>query len=93
MFGHPDSRKFLQGHHTTLGMGQLVHCGDNAAAEGLFGMLKRERVNRCRYLPVDDARAEILDHIEGETTPASSAGSMPSPAGVSILTQPSTRSG
>ena len=37
---------------------------DNAAAEGFFGMLKRERVNRRRYLTQAEARADIFDYIE-----------------------------
>ena len=40
------------------------HCGDNAPAEGFFGMLKRERVNRRRYLTVRDARSDVFDDIE-----------------------------
>jgi len=39
-------------------------CADNAAAEGFFGMLKRERVNRRRYQTHADARADIFDYIE-----------------------------
>lgn len=45
-------------------MSDVGHCGDNAPAEGFFGMLKRERVNRRRYLTVADARADVFDYIE-----------------------------
>ena len=37
---------------------------DNAAAEGFFGRLKRERVNRRKYLTRAEARADIFDYIE-----------------------------
>jgi len=37
---------------------------DNAAAEGFFGMLKRERVNRRNYRTRDEARSDIFDYIE-----------------------------
>lgn len=40
------------------------HCGDNAAAEGFFGKLKRERVHRRRYLLLAEARADVFDYIE-----------------------------
>jgi putative transposase len=39
-------------------------CADNAAFEGFFGMLKRERVNRCHYETHAQARADIFDCIE-----------------------------
>jgi putative transposase len=32
--------------------------------EGFFGMLKRERVHRRRYLTLADARADVFDYIE-----------------------------
>jgi len=37
---------------------------DNAACEGFFGMLKRERVNRRHYETHTEARADIFDYIE-----------------------------
>ena len=45
-------------------MSAVGHCGDNAAAEGFFGMLKRERVNRRRYQTLAEARTEVFDYIE-----------------------------
>ena len=39
-------------------------CADNALAEGFFGMLKRERVNRRRYFTRAEARSDIFDYIE-----------------------------
>jgi len=45
-------------------MSEVGHCGDNAAAEGFFGMLKRERVHRRRYLSIVDAKSDVFDYIE-----------------------------
>ena len=45
-------------------MSAVGHCADNAAAEGFFGMLKRERINRRRYHTVADVRADVFDYIE-----------------------------
>ena len=39
-------------------------CAHNAAAESFFGLLKRERVNRRRYITRADARADVFDYIE-----------------------------
>ncbi len=44
-----DYQRFLHGHNLICSMSAVGHCGDNAAAEGFFGLLKRERVNRRRY--------------------------------------------
>ena len=40
------------------------NCYDNAVVESFFGVLKRERVNRRRYLNPDEARADIFHYIE-----------------------------
>ena len=45
-------------------MSAVGHCADNALAEGFFGLLKRERINRRRYLTVAEARADVFDYIE-----------------------------
>jgi putative transposase len=45
-------------------MSAVGHCGDNAAAEGFFGMLKRERVHRQRYSTLASARSAFFDCIE-----------------------------
>ena len=44
--------------------GTVGSCYDNAAAESFFGLLKRERVNRRRYVTRAEARADIFDYIE-----------------------------
>ena len=45
-------------------MGAVGHCGDNAACEGFFGLLNRERVYRTTYPILDVARADVLEYIE-----------------------------
>ena len=52
-------QQFLKDHNITLSMSGVGHCADNAPAEGFFGMLKRERVNRRRYRTVAEARAVL----------------------------------
>jgi putative transposase len=44
-------------------MSRVGSCADNAAAEGFFGLLKRERVNRKRYQTRAEARNDVFDDI------------------------------
>lgn len=69
-------QQFLADHHI-VSMSDVDHCGDNAAAEGFFGRLKRERVHRRRYLTLAEARTDVFDYIERFHNRSSSAGSMP----------------
>ncbi len=63
-FTSGDYQRFLKGHNLTCSMSGVGSCADNAACEGFFGMLKRERVNRRRYQTHAEARADIFDYIE-----------------------------
>jgi putative transposase len=63
-FTSEEYQRFLQGHNLTCSMSRVGSCADNAAAESFFGLLKRERVNRRRYLTRAEARADIFDYIE-----------------------------
>ncbi len=45
-FTNGEYQRFLAGHNLTCSMSGVGSCVDNAVAEGFFGMLKRERVNR-----------------------------------------------
>ena len=84
---------FLKDHHLTLSMSAVGHCDDNAPAEGFFGMLKRERVNRRRYRTVRDARSDVFDYIERFHNPRIQR-RLDSPVrGISTLTQPSAKTG
>ncbi|CEH85037.1 transposase (fragment) [Xanthomonas citri pv. citri] len=42
-------------------MSAVGHCGDNAACEGLFGMLKRKRIYRTKYPTLDAARTDVFE--------------------------------
>lgn len=63
-FTSDEYQRFLKGHNVVCSMSGVGSCADNAAAEGFFGMLKRERVNRRRYRTRAEARADIFDYIE-----------------------------
>jgi len=59
-----DFRSELTKHGIECSMSGIGNCYDNAAVESFFGVLKRERVNRRRYLDRDEARADIFHYIE-----------------------------
>ena len=86
-------QQFLKDHHITLSMSDVGHCGDNAPAEGFFGMLKRERVNRRRYLTVADARSDVFDYIERFHNPRIQRRLDSLDREFSTLTQPSVKTG
>lgn len=55
---------FLKDQNLVSSMSAIGHCGDNAACEGFFGMLKRERVRRRKYQTRAQARSDVFDYIE-----------------------------
>jgi putative transposase len=63
-FRSSDYQRFLKRNTLICSMSAVGHCGDNAACEGFFGMLKRERTNHRRYRTRDEARADVFDYIE-----------------------------
>jgi putative transposase len=63
-FTSGEYQRFLKGHNLICSMSDVGSCADNAAMEGFFGMLKRERVNRRIYQTRAEARADIFDYIE-----------------------------
>jgi len=63
-FTSDEYNRFLKGHNLVCSMSRVGSCADNAACEGFFGMLKRERVNRNQYLDRREARADVFDYIE-----------------------------
>lgn len=63
-FTSDEYQRFLADHNLICSMSAVGHCGDNAAVEGFFGMLKRERVNRAKYFTVSQARSDVFDYIE-----------------------------
>jgi putative transposase len=63
-FTSDEYQHFLAAHHITCSMSAVGSCADHAAAESVFGLLKRERVNRRQYRTRAEARADIFDYIE-----------------------------
>lgn len=63
-FRSDDYQRFLTQNTLICSMSAAGHCGDNAACEGFFGVLKRERTNRKFYRTMDIAKADIFDYIE-----------------------------
>jgi putative transposase len=59
-----DFRRLLEERGIECSMSGKGNCYDNAVVESFFGLLKRERVNRTRYLTRDEARADVFDYIE-----------------------------
>ena len=58
-FTNVEYQQFLKDHRIVSSMSDVGHCGEraayNAAAEGFFGNLKRERVYRRRHLTLAEA--------------------------------------
>ena len=86
-------QQFLKDHNLTLSMSAVGHCGDNAPAEGFFGMLKRERINRRRYRTLAQARADVFDYIERFHNPRIQRRIDSLTEGKSALTQLSAKTG
>jgi len=63
-FRSSDYQRFLKRNTLICSMSAVGHCGDNAACEGFFGMLKRERTNHRRYRTRDEARVDVFNYIE-----------------------------
>lgn len=63
-FRSDDYQRFLKRNTLICSMSAVGHCGDNAACEGFFGMLKRERTHHRKYPTLDAARADVFDYIE-----------------------------
>jgi putative transposase len=63
-FTSGDYQRFLNQNDLVSSMSAVGHCGDNAACDGFFGMLKRERIHHRRYRTRNEARADVFDYIE-----------------------------
>ncbi len=59
-----DFRDELEKHSIQCSMSARGNCYDNAVVESFFGLMKRERVNRTRYLTRDEAQTDVFDYIE-----------------------------
>ena len=63
-FTSGDYQQLLTDRNIMSSMSAVGHCADNAAAEGFFGVMKRERINRRRYQTLAEARTDVFDYIE-----------------------------
>ena len=63
-FTSDDYQRLLKRHDLISSMSAVGHCADNAACEGFFGVMKRERINSRNYRTKDEARSDIFDYIE-----------------------------
>ena len=61
--------------------------------EGFFGLLKRERINRRRYLTLAEARADVFDYIERNHNPRMQRRLDAQDQAFILLTQPSVQTG
>ena len=68
-FRSGDYQKYLLANALVCSMSVVGHCGDNAACEGFFGLLKRERIYRMTYPTLDAARADVFEYIERRHNP------------------------
>ena len=57
-------QKFLGGNALVCSMSAVGHCADNAACEGFFGVLKRDRASQMPYPTRDAAKADLFDYLE-----------------------------
>ncbi|EMD0830628.1 IS3 family transposase [Morganella morganii] len=55
---------FLKSHGLEGSMSRRGNCHDNAVAESLFQLLKRERIKKKIYGTREEARSDIFDYIE-----------------------------
>lgn len=92
-FQSGDYQRFLKQNALLCSMSAVGHCGDNAACEGFFGMLKRERIHRCQYPTLDVAKADVFDYIERFHNPRMRRRVAQRDQQFSTLSQPSVKTG
>ena len=63
-FTSDDYQKLLKRHGLVSSMSRVGHCRDNAACEGFFGLLKRERTRYQKYRTRAEIRADVFSYIE-----------------------------
>lgn len=63
-FKSGDYQRFLKRNMLICSMSTVGHCSDNAAYEGFFGALKRERTHDRRYHTHNEMRAKLFNYIE-----------------------------
>ena len=68
-FRSGDYQDHLASNGLLYSMSAVGHCGDNAACEVFFGLLKRERTYRTSYPTLDAARSDVFEYIERRHNP------------------------
>ncbi|CCP18714.1 putative transposase [Stenotrophomonas maltophilia RA8] len=92
-FRSGDYLGYLTANGLICSMSAVGHCGDNAACEGFFGLLKRERIYRTSYPTLDAARADVFDYIERRHNPRMRRRVAKQDQKVAALLEPSVISG
>lgn len=92
-FTSGDYQRFRTRNTLICGMSGVRHCGDNAACEGFFGVLKRDRMNNQDYRTLDEARADVFDYIERFDNPRMRRRVARQDQNVSALLKPSVVTG
>ena len=92
-FRSGDYQRYLAANELVCSMSAVGHCGDNAACEGFFGLLKRERVYRTTYPTLDAARSDVFEYIERFHNPRMRRRVARQDQKLSALSQPSVISG
>jgi putative transposase len=92
-FRSGDYQKYLLANALVCSMRAVGHCGDNAAWEGFFDLLKRERIYRKTYPTLDAARADVFEYIERRHNPRMRRRTAREDLKFSTLSQPSVISG
>ena len=86
-------QNYLAANKLVCSMSAVGHCGDNAACEGFFGLLKRERVYRSKYPTLAAARADVFEYIERRHNPRMRRRVIRQDQKFSALSKPSVISG
>lgn len=92
-FRSGDYQNYLKANRLICSMSAVGHCGDNAACEGFFGLLKRERIYRTTYPTLDAARVDVFEYIERRHNPRMRRRVAKQDQKFSALLQPSVISG
>jgi putative transposase len=92
-FRSGDYQRLLSRNTLLCSMSAVGHCGDNAACEGFFGMLKREWIYRTRYRTLDAAKADVFHYIERFHNPRMRRRVAKQDQKVSALSKPSVITG
>ena len=92
-FRSHDYQHYLKDNRLICSMSAVGHCGDNAACEGFFGLLKRERIYRTTYPTLDAARTDVFEYIERRHNPRMRRRTARQDLKFSTLSKPSVVSG